>query len=140
MAPRLVRWFVLCFAVAWFGVLVPVHNRGQIAVPGTEPMAFAGAACHAEHAAAAPAAQPAHSCHSARPARCDHHAPDPDPAPKRGGSCAVCFFLAGLDAPPPVTTVEHLFGIVREAHVAEPASPVTAFPALPFNSRGPPTA
>ena len=141
MARRPVRWLVLWFAVAWFGVLVPVHNRGQIAVPGTEPAAFSGAACHADHAAAAPAAQAAHSCHSARPAGCDRHdAPDQGPAPKRGGSCAVCFFLAGLDAPPPVTTVEHLFGLVGEADFAEPASPVVAAPVLPFNSRGPPTA
>ena len=140
MASGCVRWFVLCFAVAWFGVLVPVHNRGQIAVPGTEPAAFYGAACHAGHAAPAPAAQTAHSCHSPRPAKCDHHAPDPDPAPKRGGSCAVCFFIAGLDAPPPVTTVEHLFGLAGDCLVTEPAALTSARLVLPYHSRAPPAA
>ena len=139
MASRPVRWLVLCFAALWFGVLVPVHNRGQIAVPGTEPGAFGGATCHASHCTPAPAAQAARPCHPTHAATTDA---DPNaPAPKHGGgSCAVCFFLAALDAPPPVTTVEHLFGPAGEAPFAEPASPVAAAPVLCFNPRGPPTA
>ena len=121
MSPRPARWFVLCFAALWFGVLVPVHNRGQIAVPGS------GRPCHSTAAA---------SCHHRGPGQTP--GPAPDPTPKRGSACAVCFFIAGLDTPPPVTTVEHLFGLAADGPVAEPAFPTTARIVLPFHSRAPP--
>lgn len=139
MARRSVRWLVLCFAVVWFGVLVPVHNRGQIAMPGA-PGPAARHRCHADRSEVAQAARPAHACHSAPlHADCRHHAPasDDDRDPE---SCAVCFFVAGLHTPPPVTTVEHLLGYAGEAPVAQPAALESARLVLPFHSRAPPRA
>ena len=136
MAHRPVRWFVLCFAVAWFGILVPVHNRGQIAMPGTAGVARP----HCHEGRPAELARPAHACHSTQPdADCHPGSRDdaPDPNPE---SCAVCFFVAGLHTPPPVTTVEHLLGYAGEAPVAQPAAPESARLVLPFHSRAPPRA
>jgi hypothetical protein len=91
MSRRALHWLVLSFATLWFGVLVPVHNRGQIGVAGSGECASGAAlACHA----------PKPPCHKQSP----HSAPQPARA------CAVCFFIAGLDAPPPVTVVETRLG------------------------------
>ena len=138
MTQRPVRWLVLCFAVAWFGVLVPVHNRGQIAMPGS-PRHAAGHACHRD---AAQSASPAHACHSA-PVHTDCRHGHGSSAPEEGRdpeSCAVCFFVAGLHTPPPVTTVEQFHGYAGTAPVAHPAAPESARLALPFHSRAPPAA
>ena len=119
---------VLCFATLWFGVLVPVHNRGEIRLPGAGPAA--DATC-------------AHRC-------CDHAtAPEPqhgggtpchDDGSRKGGSCAVCFFIAGLDAPPPVTMIEARLGLVGACEIHRPDDLPAARVILPFHSRGPPTA
>src|SRR5687768_9574812 len=79
------RWLLLAFACAWFGVLVPVHQRGIVQLPGP-------ARCHpccpdqVETAAAG--------------GKC----PAPDPAKgKDPSNCAICYFIATLDVPPPLT-------------------------------------
>ena len=107
MSRRALRWLVLGFATLWFGVLVPVHNRGQIAV--------AGSGCDS-----APA------CHASRPP-CHQQAPDPPARPTR--ACAVCYFIAGLDAPPPVTVVETLLGPAGTVDPPAPRAPVSVRPA-----------
>ena len=75
------RWLVLLFTAAWFGVLVPVHQRGAIQLPGGTT------SCCAHKAEKA--------CHSG--------SQKPDvPAKGGSGNCAVCYFVAGLDLPAPV--------------------------------------
>ena len=74
MRRRPLHWLVLCFATVWFGVLVPVHNRGEIALPGDGP-------------SAASAATP--RCHYAPAAESDtggRHCPEKKPCPAR--ACA----------------------------------------------------
>ena len=122
MPPRALHWLVLCFATLWFSVLVPVHNRGEIRLPGAAP---------------APEAVSSH-CH--RGATDDEQAPCHDRARESGGACAVCYFLAALDAPPPVTLVEARLGFVGLIDAPRPDTPVVAGVSLPFHSRGPPRA
>jgi hypothetical protein len=83
-----VRWLVLLFTCAWFGVLVPVHRRGAIQLPGATP------ACCAHKSVAADA--PASACHDAGSRKSQA------PTKSGSGNCAVCFFVAGLDLPAPV--------------------------------------
>lgn len=120
MSRRAVNWSVIVFALAWFGVLVPVHNRGQIAPFGARP-------CADDHAC----------CASDRPA-------NPSPAEGRdrnpARACAVCFFIAGLDTPPPPTLVNHRFTPAARFEAAPPAVPDATPPALPLHSRAPPVA
>jgi hypothetical protein len=117
---RAVHWLVLCFATLWFGVLVPVHNRGEISLPG------------------APARAGSHCC----PADSPDHDPDttPDQAPRSAGTCAVCFFIAGLDTPPPVTVAPVRLGPAGVAPAEDLPSAPAAHRALPFHSRAPPRA
>ena len=124
MRRRPLRWLVLCFATLWFGVLVPVHNRGEIAVPGS------GAG-----------STPTSHCHSASSTQADagsRHCPEKKPCPAR--ACAVCFFVAGLDTPPPVTTVVTRHGTAGVLDLPPPAEPSAARITLPFHSRAPPLA
>ena len=122
MPPRALHWLVLCFATLWFGVLVPVHNRGEIRLPGATPSPESVASrCH--RTAWEEAGTPCH-----------------DPAEESRGSCAVCYFLLGLDAPPPATLIEARLGFVGVLDAAPPDAPVVAGISLPFHSRGPPGA
>lgn len=122
MSRRALHWLVLCFATAWFAVLVPVHNRGEIRLPGATPSGEAIAGhCHQS----APT-QPIDPCH--------------DPAQESPGSCAVCYFVTTLDAPPPVTLIEARLGFVGAIEAHHSDAPVVVRVHLPFHSRGPPLA
>jgi hypothetical protein len=124
MRRRVLHWLVLGFTTLWFGVLVPVHNRGEIGLPGSDTRL----SVRTSHACCATPSdpKPADPCHA--------------PASSRGGACAVCYFIATLDAPPPVTWVEGRLGLVGVAPAPRrdelPAARIT----LPFHSRAPPTA
>lgn len=77
------RWLVLLFTCAWFGVLLPVHNRGAIQLPGSP-----GPTCCQR------VTSPSKPCHQTPGKDC--------PPGKPAGNCAVCYFVAGLDLPVPV--------------------------------------
>ena len=120
MSRRALHWLVLGFATLWFGVLVPVHNRGQIAVAGSgDGDAGVTAHCGAEQ-------------------RCHRQSPASPPKPAR--ACAVCFFIVGLDAPPPVTVVETRLGFAGSLEAAAPATPALLRITLACHIRGPPHA
>jgi hypothetical protein len=124
MRRRALHWLVLGFTTLWFGVLVPVHNRGEITLPGSGTFQAdrTGHAC----CAATPGPKRAEPCHA--------------PAPARGGTCAVCSFIAALDAPPPFTWVETRLGLAGTVDASRPDDPPAARRALPFHSRAPPAA
>ena len=120
MPRRALHWLVLCFTTLWFGVLVPVHNRGEIKLP-------------------AATARAGHDCCRAAPDE-QRKKGAPDPTPRSDGGCAVCFFIAGLDVAPPVTVAPVRLGLAGVA-------PAEVFPiapavrrALAFHSRAPPAA
>ena len=120
MSRRAINWSVVLFALSWFGVLVPVHNRGQIAPLGTEH-------CANDHACCASKAK-----HGEGPGK------ESRPQPAR--ACAVCFFIAALHTPPPPTLVNNHFTLAGSFRVAPHAEPDAAGPALTTHSRAPPTA
>ncbi len=97
------RWLVLLFTCAWFGVLVPVHNRGQITLGGPRAAATATACCPGEAKArpAVAACHPVKPAAAETPARANAADAPPDDAPA-AGDCAVCHFIAALDLPAPV--------------------------------------
>ena len=131
MRRRPLHWVVLCFATLWFGILVPVHNRGEIGLPGDAPdRASSRAAATAGHCHAAPT--PAQAEGTGR------HCPDPKAG--RSGACAVCFFVAGLDAPPPVSVIITRLGAAGVLDLPPPAELPAARVTLPFHSRAPPHA
>ena len=122
MSSPLLRWLVLGFACLWFGALVPVHQRGQIQLPGG---ASASAASHC--------GRPDAPCHK-------KDAGHPGEPPKNPENCAVCHFIVGLHAPPPVTVYEARLGLLT---VLPPERPIVAplrHAALPFHGLDPPTA
>jgi hypothetical protein len=132
MPRRAINWLVLGFAALWFNVVLPVHKRGQLTLGGAGAGASASAAtAKAAHACCKPAA-------IAGPADAEPHCPEP--AQSGGGTCAVCFFMAGLFTPPPVTVVERSFERTGRHVVAPRAAPDDARFALPLHSRAPPLA
>ena len=115
---------VLGFACLWFGMLVPVHQRGQIQLPGASATAAAESHCNRPDAA------------------CHRKAKDGQPAPVKPGSsknCAVChFIIAGLHAPPPVTWYVERLGLVEVRAIERQAEIAHATTILPFHGRAPP--
>jgi hypothetical protein len=124
MHSRLLRCILLGFTCLWFGMLVPMHQRGQIQLPGSEreQASAAGGCCQK-------AAKP--SCHAGKSPKGGKPAPNP-------GNCAVCHFIIGLHAPPPVTFVETRHGLLELARAEEPATIVARHAALPFHGLDPP--
>ena len=123
MSSRLTRLLVLGFACLWFGMLVPIHQRGQIQLPGGKSEAAAAGRCQ----------------------RADGHcAKQSKPADQKGDTqqdrdnCAVCHFVAGLHAPPPVTVVETRLGLVRDLPVDHAFVAPLRHAALPFHGLDPP--
>lgn len=125
MPRRALHWLVLSFATLWFAVLVPVHNRGEIGLPGSAPAAQG---------------QSGHACCPAPSAPASHDSPCHAPASPRGGACAVCAFIATLDSPPPLTWVESQLGLIGLAEAPRPEDLPAARVTLPFHSRAPPAA
>ena len=120
MPRRPLHWLVLGFATLWFGVLVPVHNRGEIAVAGSGDSACSDDAppCHA----------------TKRP--CHGGLPDSTPRPAR--ACAVCYFIAALDGPPPVSVVQTRLGLSGQLRPQAPQAVRAVRVTLPYHSRAPP--
>jgi hypothetical protein len=129
MSRRAIHWIVVCFTLTWFGVLVPVHNRGQIAPFGT------GVGTCTDQVAAHHACCPTqrHRGDGATPAEAGGPA-EPDKP------CAVCYFIAALDTPPPPTFISTRFILAGSSPVAPYAAPVAARPSLSLHSRAPPIA
>ena len=78
MKHRTASWLILLWAVAWFGLIVPIHNRGQIRLDEAD----VGGCCHK-------------SCASETDPSDQAPVSPEDPV----GHCAVCFLVAHLDVP-----------------------------------------
>jgi hypothetical protein len=104
-------WFSIVMAVctaAWFGVIVPGHQRGMVLVGGAERQAAAQSCCAMDAPKAADA-------DDASTAACHEKSPEKSSAKKPGGkqksdpfrvkNCAVCDVAAVVDVPPPVSFV-----------------------------------
>jgi hypothetical protein len=125
MRHRAINWLVLGFAALWFNVVLPVHKRGQITLGGP-PESRSHGCCKT----AAPATTNAAAANKG-------HCPVPGSRPS---PCAVCFYMAGLCTPPPVTVVERRLGYAGERPLVEPAVTAPSRILLPLNSRAPPPA
>lgn len=116
MPRKLFTWWLIAFTFAWFGMLVPAHDRGRIQLPG---LPAAG-----EHSCCATAA---------------HKKSDPAPV-KNTGNCAVCYFIATLDLPPAFELGIEPLALAAIENAPQPAAVVPAGPSLTYRSRGPPQA
>ena len=134
MSSRRLRWLVLCFTCVWFGMLVPVHQRRAITLPGTASAAVGEAASHCSRAG-----DPDSPCHK-RLREQQKDQSDGKRAPARTGSCAVCHFIVGLHAPPPVVSVEARLGLLESLPAEDRAVAPLRHAALPFHGLDPPTA
>ena len=112
------RVLVLAYALAWFGVVVPGHQRGVISF---------GQNASADTSANVP------PCHQKK------QTPASPANPKgESGVCAICM-MAAMTSPPPA--VDHLSPLaLRESlALAQPHSVLTSNVQLPSTERGPPT-
>lgn len=132
MSSRFLRWMVLGFACLWFGMLVPIHQRGMIQLPGpSRADATTPQASHCSRSGDVNA-----PCHKRQAASSER---DGEKTPPVEGNCAVCHFIVGLHAPPPVTVYVARLGLLREAPTEEPAFTPLRHAALPFHGLDPPT-
>jgi hypothetical protein len=127
MSSPLLRWFVLGFACLWFGMLVPVHQRGMIQLPGA---ADARGLSHCNRGEERTA-----SC-----CKTQTKQNGGGKAPVTQGNCAVCHFIAGLHAPPPVTMYIAQLGLLRDQPLTFLSIAPLRHAALPFHGLDPPRA
>jgi len=114
MRSRALRISLLMLLTVWFGVVVPLHPRGIIKLPGA---CEGGRAC----------------CQGSKSSRHDESLPKPT-----SSDCAICYFVAALDLPPAIGMELPKLGLVEEA-IATPqqVTPVIA-QVDPISERGPP--
>lgn len=112
MRHRFFRISLLLFVVAWFGVMVPGHRRGQIVLAGCQK-----ACCDP---------------FNKTPSGPNHESP-PQPA-----ACAVCHLIAALDLPTPVQLHVPPLAFVRPVEFCPPSSPFDTEIQFTCYERGPP--
>ena len=134
MRSRGLRLFVLLFSAVWFGVLMPVHPRGRIPVPGDRRAATCceTEACHVADSCNAKGGEASGGRDGKGPR---HSAPA---GPYR--SCAVCQLIATLDLPTPVQFAPPPSGLAGPVLPERP--PVLVRPDMvpTCTERGPPPA
>ena len=119
---RPIRLALTIFAVAWFAVIMPAHQRGQIRLPGA---GAASSGCCAEKAAA--------HCATGAP---DSGASEEDGDPVR--SCAVCHLVAKLSTPDALVIPLPRPTPVASLRLTAPLDPDCAADLRPQRSRAPP--
>jgi hypothetical protein len=129
MSSRLLRWIVLGFTCLWFGMLVPIHQRGQIQLPGRGASASVAPSGHCNRADA--------PCHR-KVAAGDKQHPQKPGTPGDRENCAVCQFILGLHAPPPVTWYVERLGLVEVLAAAHYDAVAHCNVVLPIQGRAPP--
>lgn len=97
------HWLVLVWFTLWMGVIAPGHTRGVVRLPGMDDTSSASACCCTDtQGSCAPATQTAETgpqdSTPADPAKC----------------CAVCYFNATLNTPPPLTLYTPYLGQLDE--------------------------
>lgn len=92
MRQRAIRILALVWVLAWFGVILPGHQRGVVRLPGLAGEATA----ETSDSTANRGTQPCPLCVS-EPSTGDD---DSRSVPVRGGCCALCQFMATLSTPP----------------------------------------
>ena len=137
MHSRRLRWLVLGFACLWFGVLVPIHQRGQIKLPGPRLSERAHAASLPSHCSRM--GDPLSHCHKQQqtPGQATHDNNSSDASPD---DCAVCHYILGLCFVAPVTFDFAPLGLLRERAPEEPVILPLRHAALPFHGLDPPLA
>jgi hypothetical protein len=110
------RVLVLVYAVAWFGIVIPGHQRGMITYPSSGDSISA-------------AQLP--PCHQKK------QAPDAPAAPSKSGPCVICMMAAMVVPPPAVDQVPQLSlrGPLEAARAEDAFAPNIP---LPSSERGPP--
>ena len=116
MTSRAFRILLLALVAAWYGAVLPGHQRGVVQMPG----AGSGDPC----------------CEQSK----RHDADDPRESPNSPRSCAVCFYMAALSqAAPPDLGIAPLGLRERERAPSSPA-PVAVAVLPTYLGRAPPRA
>jgi hypothetical protein len=115
---RGVRWrgvaiFLSIYLFIWFEIIIPVHRRGSVSVPGAAPTCCCCCCCGSQ------AGNSSHGPQSPKP-------------------CAICDFAAHLDIPPVTDLSLPPMGLA--ARLDPPAAQIAVYRIvlLPYLSRGPP--
>lgn len=109
--------FVLVWFALWMSVIMPGHTRGVVRLPGMEKTASEGSSCCCGDGQSACETSTAGDL--AGQTEDDNDAP-PDPAK----CCAVCYFNATLNTPPPLTLYTPYLGQLDEiAYLTQEAQP-----------------
>jgi hypothetical protein len=118
MRRRGLRIAMLLFVTLWFGVLVPVHTRGQMPLPGDCSSQVVGREC----------CTPGHR----------HESKSNLPAWPR--VCGVCYIIATLDLPPDLILYVPNPSASEPAEVADPVVCIVAKAPSTCLERAPPFA
>ena len=130
MLRRVGHWGLIAFVAAWFGVIVPGHQRGSVVLPGYAQEAEA----QGEQADLA-----ADVCEIGKARSCCERPADGSPAPVDPvEKCAICYLVATLSVPPVVDLSLPLTDRVGLLPDIDPTFEPTPVFLPTYDSRGPP--
>ncbi|HUB24230.1 MAG TPA: hypothetical protein VL992_02295 [Tepidisphaeraceae bacterium] len=109
---RAVAIFLSVYLFIWFEIIIPVHRRGCVTVPGAAPTCCCCCCC----------GQTANSPH----------------APHGSSQCAICYFAAHLDIPPVTDLTLPPMGLADRLDPPAAERAVQRIVLFPYQSRGPP--
>ena len=123
MRSRYLRIAVLIFQALWFGVLVPGHRRGVIALPGEQSFA---ALSQERSCCAVDGSEHRHS----------PQIPCRDPAQH----CAICHLAMRLSTPPEIDIVLPPCGLAEVRRLSSFDAPASILTVPTYDGRAPPAA
>lgn len=101
---KTVKGLALVWFTLWMGVIAPGHTRGVVRLPGMDGTDSAAAACCCDSAGTCDAADTPGTASDT----------DDDTPADPAKCCAVCYFNATLNTPPPVTLYTPYLGQLDE--------------------------
>jgi len=126
MSHRAWTFFFAALLTVWFAVVIPAHERGAVALPGTESSSALGGSGGSGGCCPSKPADDAPPCHDGES--------DSDPVRR----CALCQFIGTLDAAAPFVIDLPPAQIIALHNESRPTDPTAACPFGPNQSRAPP--
>jgi hypothetical protein len=120
MSQRTWTFFFTGLLAVWFAVVIPAHERGEVALPGTQGSGGGDSCCPVKPADDGP------PCHD--------DGSDRDPVRR----CALCQFVGTLDVAAPLIIDLPPAQLVALHNEYRPVDPAAACPFGPHQSRAPP--
>lgn len=129
---RWIHFLSLSWAVLWFALIAPAHERGAVRLPGSS-----GAVAGSDFSSSVPTIEARGSCCSVV-SYAGNDGETPSPRPSQSEGCAICKLMATLSVPPAFSSAPVALGIVDLLDIFAPTDFISRDAWSDLYARGPP--